>query len=166
MRVVIYLTFLIGTFSLYGAYFDHPPSGWQCVEDREQLPKTVHVLYVGKGQTRFAPTIHLSSERITLPFEEYIQAAKHYHQRVPGATCHDLGKIETQSGTGRIIQIESSSVYGDMCLIQAYVFYEGCAFVVTGTVLKDEFSTFNKTFHETVRSLHLKNDLRVKTERG
>lgn len=152
--------------SLDATYFDSPPPGWQCLEDSAQLPQRVHVLYVGKGTTRFAPTIHLSSEEISQSLEEYMLSARHYHERSPEAHCHDLGQVATQSGVARLIQIDSPSVYGQAHLLQAYILHEGEAFVITGTALKEDFNAFSPVFYETVRSFHLvseKNRLRTKS---
>ncbi|MBS0623394.1 MAG: hypothetical protein JSS62_02105 [Verrucomicrobia bacterium] len=163
MRLLTYFLPFFLTASVFGSYFDHPPVDWQCIDDPAQLPKTVHVLYVGHGTTRFAPTIHLSSEPLASSLEDYIQTAKNYHQRSPDALCQDLGRIETCSGIGRVIKIDSPSVYGEVSLLQAYILCQQRAYVVTGTSLKEDFGSFSEEFYRTVQSFHLKNCVQTKS---
>lgn len=140
---------------LEGAYFKKPPSGWVCVEDASQLPAKVLALYTGKGSTRFAPTIHVASDPLNQPLEAYIEQAKAYHNRNIGATCVDMGQIMTPEGMARLIQINCTSVYGNVSLLQAYLNCNQKAYVITGISLKDDFKGFSPLFYETVQTFDL-----------
>lgn len=147
---------------LEASYFRKPPKGWQCVEDRAQLPGNVLVLYVGEGSTRFSPTIHVASDPLKQNLESYIAGAKKYHERNIEATCHDLGQIQTKSGPARMIQIQSPSVYGEVILLQAYFVQDCKAYVVTGITLKEDFKEFSPLFYETIQTF----DVAAETKKG
>lgn len=156
MRILFFsLLCILGAPYLEGSYFTHPPTGWQVIEDRSQLPERVLVLFVGQGRTRFAPTLYLACDPLNQNITNYIHQAMTYHQQNSKTDCQDLGEIQTHEGTAYILKLDSPSIYGEMTLLQAYIPSQGKVYVLTGISLRSEFASFSKVFYETLCSFSL-----------
>ncbi len=129
-----------------------PPKGWDCVQDRDQLPKKVQVVYIGTGNANFMPSLNLAEEPVTISLREYVSAAKTYHEAEPETACRELGTIKTKAGNAHVLQIDRKTGWGDVRFIQATLIVNNIAYVITGTCLRDEFGTFCPAFFEAIQT--------------
>jgi hypothetical protein len=157
----IFLVVCIGvcaiTWGQSGISITSPPKGWECINDPQQLPQKVRVIYIGQGQgaNPFTPSINLATETTTLSLRDYVMQAKTYHESRAGTRCHILGMIQTAAGQAQLLQIDRPSQWGDIRFVQAMYLHEGEAFVVTATCLKSEFSNLSSQIFKTIQSLTL-----------
>jgi hypothetical protein len=132
------------------------PTGWECIQDETQLPKKVKLLFIGKGQGTFAPSINLAMEETTLGLEEYVKLAKKYHESQSETICRPLGDIETKMGKASVLQIQRLTEWGDIRFLQASWVKEGMAYVITATAAHDEFANLYPDFYQAFFSFSCK----------
>lgn len=133
------------------------PKGWECINDPEQLPQKVKLIFVGtgSGKGQFTPSINLACEETSLPLSEYMAQAKAYHEGQSNTKCTQMGQLKTGSGTAEILQIDRPSQWGDIRFIQAVLVENAKAYVVTATCLKRDFGQLSSNIFKTIRSLNL-----------
>lgn len=129
-----------------------PPKGWDCINDPEQLPQKVSVIYIGAGKTQFTPSINLASEETSLQPEEYLALAKSYHQGQGDTRCKQLGTVDTKAGKAQLLQIDRQTQWGDVRFIQAVLVRDKKAYVVTATCLQEEFSFLSPQIFKSIQS--------------
>ena len=139
-------------------YITHPPKGWECINDPSQLPQKVKVIFIGSGTTKnpFTPSLNIACEETLLPTHEYLNLAKSYHEGQGKTHCALLGKLKTDAGGAELLQIDRASQWGDVRFIQAVLVQEGCAYVVTATCLKNDFSMLSSQIFKAIQSLRIK----------
>ena len=146
---------LLLTSSLFGAFHLDPPKGWDCVSDTSQLPKKVHCIYIGSAKSALRPTLNVAIEPTHETLSNYYAAAKTYHISEPDTTCQDMGVIKTKCGEAKILQIDRTSNWGNVRFIQASIIIDQVAYVITGTCLREDFSTCCTTFFDTIQSFNV-----------
>ncbi len=129
-----------------------PPSGWECIQDATQLPKTVRLVYIGAEKGTFTPSINIAAEETTMHIEEYVILAKSYHESEGDTRCSRMGTLETNEGTAHLLQIERPSQWGIIRFIQAILIKNGTAYLITATCLQNEFNSFSSKFFNSIRS--------------
>lgn len=134
-----------------------PPKGWECIEDPEQLPQKVKVIYVSNSsaQNRFTPSMNVASEETTLSLDEYTLSAKSYHEKQERTKCTQLGAVKTNEGKATLLQIDSPSQWGDIRFLQAILVHEGTAYVITATCRKQEFAQISAPILKAIQSFSL-----------
>ncbi len=138
-------------------YITHPPKGWECINDPQQLPQKVKIIFVGSGQGNnpFTPSINLATEATTLSLNEYIAQAKAYHEGRAGTRCNLIGPIQTNVGPAQLLQIERASQWGDIRFLQAVYIQDSEAYVITATCLKSDFPTLSSQIFKAIQSFSL-----------
>jgi hypothetical protein len=139
------------------AYFI-PPNGWECIVAQKPDP-CVQIAFVGKGETNFRPSLNLAIEEIDVSLKEYLKDVREIHETEMNVQWRDLGPFTFGSGKGRLTEITSSSAIGDVKMLQAILVQDGCAYILTGAVLKKEFLAMQKTLLSAIRSLTIVPDL-------
>ena len=136
-----------------------PPLNWQCAEPKN-ASDYVQVGFVGAGSTPFRPSVSLSTEEIDSSLKEYVKAVKELHLADPGTAWRDLGKFSMVAGTGRLVEISSSSPWGPVKILQAIFVLDGkMAYILTATALKKEFPLLQKEILQSLQSLSLQPSL-------
>lgn len=145
------------TYGAHSAYITLPPKGWECINDPQQLPQKVKVIFVGSGQGNnpFTPSVNLATEVTTLSLKEYVAQAKAYHESRGGTRCNVIGTIQTNAGPAQMLQIDRPSQWGDIRFIQAMYIKDTEAFVITATCLKSDFSALSSQIFKAIQSFSL-----------
>ena len=133
-----------------------PPPKWQ-IADPEMLSPRVQIGFLTKGKQGFCPSINLSSEAVNLSLEEYVKVVMGLHSKK--GVCRDLGPMKVNGGMGRLLQLESSSKFGPLRLMQLVTVWEGKAYVLTGCARKEDFGSYVTMFEKAFRSLQLTDNL-------
>lgn len=137
------------TFCATFCYFS-PPSGWQ-----PALPKESHspieIGFVGQGGLQFAPSLNIAFEEVDVSLKEYVKAVKEIHVADPTTRWRDLGPFKTEGGTGRLVEISSTTPLGEAKILQLLYVEGKTAYILTGAALKEEFPKYHK---ELLRSFH------------
>lgn len=135
----------------------NPPKGWECINDPLQLPQKVKLIYVGKasGTSAFTPSINIACEPTSLPLQEYVKAAKGYHEGSGEGRCLELGLIQTAAGSAQLLQLDKNTQWGMMRFLQAMLICNGEAYVVTATCLKNEFSLYSSQIVKAIQSFKI-----------
>ena len=135
-----------------------PPDGWECVNP-QKLTSPIQAAFFGKGQSDFRPSLNLATEKTDVTLKEYIKAVRKIHESEMNAQWRDLGPFTFSSGKGRLAEITTSSPLGVVKMLQGILVQDGCAYILTGAVLKDEFSSWQKDLLNTMHSLMVVPDL-------
>lgn len=134
---------------------NHPPKGWECVQDPSQLPQKVQVIYIGASAEKNAlnPSLNIAHEMTDSALSEYIALAKTYHEGYGNTRCALLGKMKTAAGEVELMQIDRPSQWGDVRFLQAMLIHNGEAFVITATCLKKEFGSLSSHLFRAIQSI-------------
>lgn len=138
-------------------YFD-PPSDWDCA-DPKALSSLVQVGFVGKGKKLFRPSLNLALEEIDCGMKEYLKAVKEIHESDPHTRWRDLGALRTKAGEARLTEISRKTKWGDVRMLQSILIHQNKAYILTGAVLRDEFSEQYKPLLKAMRSMRITDDL-------
>lgn len=129
-----------------------PPQGWECIQDTEQLPKKVILVYIGSGNGALAPSLNVACEETTMTIKEYVTLAKAYHESEGDTRCSLLGTLETKAGTAHMLQVDRSTQWGNVRFIQAVLLRESMAYLITATCIQEEFSSLSSQFFKAIQS--------------
>jgi hypothetical protein len=138
--------------------FFHPPSGWE-ITDPSTLSPRVKIRFVKPKSKGFCPSINLTVESTSVSLSEYLKAVKTIHEQDKGNQWRQLGKVHTTAGVAQLTQIDTSSEWGTIRMLQLILIKEGSAYLLTAAALKEEFSKFYQEIQTSFRSLNLTNDL-------
>lgn len=133
-------------------YYVMPPKGWECINDKAQLPAKVELVLIGTGKGQFTPSINLATEKTELTIEAYIKLAKDYHESQGETLCRSLGTLETREGQAHLLQIDRKTGWGIVRFVQAALIKDGCAYVITATCLQEDFNEFASQFLKSIQS--------------
>ena len=132
-----------------------PPSNWETVKPKENMPY-MQIGFLGKGSSEFRPSITFATEQVDVSLKEYVRAVKKIHTEDPNISWRDLGEFKMQAGNGRLVEISSPSAWGDVKILQAIFVKEHTAYILTGSVLKEEFIKHQSDFLGAFRSLSIR----------
>lgn len=144
------------------AYFS-PPLHWDLI-DPKFLSKSVKIGFTGKRNKDFAPSINLATEKVQLSLEDYVKAVKKLHSSKSNFvlnqsnTCRDLGELNCNTGTGRLLEIESFSPAGPVRLFQFIIVKDSTAYILTACHLKSEIQKDYKAIMECFKSFSTSSD--------
>ncbi len=152
--------FLFFPFWIFGnpiPYFI-PPDGWECVHP-QQLDSYIQIAFLGKGQSDLRPSLNLAVEEIDIPLNKYIKAVREIHETEMKVAWRDLGPFTFKSGKGRLAEITSATPLGEIKMLQGIFVQEGHAYILTGAVLKEDFSAWQNSLLNALHSLSIVPDL-------
>ena len=138
--------------------FFTPPPGWEISFPPASTPH-VKILFTKPNGIKFSPSINLSIEPTSVSIEEYLKIIKEVHEQDRDKEWSMLGKMQTQSGLAQLTQINTSSEWGPVRLLQLILIKQGNAYILTAAALKKEFSLYYSLFQKAFRSLTLTADL-------
>lgn len=130
-----------------------PPEGWENAPI-ESLSPRIQAAFVLKKWQRFRPSINLSVEPLSASLEEYVQAVRHLHEQHPSTRWRYLGSMDTGAGLGALTELDMTTEWGDVRMLQLLIVREGNAYTVTGAALKSDFPKYYKIFHKTLKNFH------------
>jgi len=129
-----------------------PPPKWE-IADPKTLSPRVQIGFLTKGKKGFCPSLNLSSEPVDIPLEQYVAVVTSLLSKK--GTCRDLGPMEVQGGKGKLVQLETTSSFGPLRLMQFIAVWEGRAYVLTACARREDFGSYTATFEKAFRSLQL-----------
>lgn len=135
-----------------------PPKKWEISDPRTLSPK-VKIAFLKKSVSGFCPSINLAVEETGASLNEYLKAIKAIHEQDRSNQWRALGKVRTGAGLAQLTEIDSTSEWGPVRLLQLILIKEGHAYVMTAAALKEEISKYYKDFQSAFRSFTLSNDL-------
>lgn len=136
-----------------GACHFDVPKGWEMVDPKVLLPE-VKVMVKGKAlkANHLPPSINLALEETSLSLEEYLDAIKVMNTPDRNRKWSRMGSIHTKAGDMALTQLDLTSKWGDVRMIQALMIKNCVAYVITATSQLSEFSQFSKEFFSAIRS--------------
>jgi hypothetical protein len=138
--------------------FFNPPKGWE-IADPTSLSPRVKIAFLKNTGKGFCPSINLAIEETQASLNEYLKAVKAIHEQDRSSHWRALGKMRTSAGMAQLTEINSTSEWGPIRILQLILVKDSHAYVVTAASLKEEFSNYYKEIQSTFRSLTLSNDL-------
>jgi hypothetical protein len=135
-----------------GALLFTPPKGWK-IADPKQLPPSVKVMVVGKGESEYPPSLNLAIENnFQGTLKDYLKIVKEINDR-SGAEWKDLGTIQTEAGEASLSQVDSKTKWGPERLMHVILIKDGTVYILSAAALKEEFPRYYKDFFASMRSL-------------
>ncbi len=135
-----------------------PPQGWE-IADPKTLSPRVKIAFIKNTGKGFCPSINLATEETSASLNDYLKAVKAIHEQDRNNHWRALGKVRTQAGLAQLTEIDSSSQWGPIRILQLIFMKDGSAYVLTAAALKEEFSDYYKEIQSAFRSLTLSFDL-------
>ncbi len=158
MQLLLFLFFFATLFAEPPICHFSPPAGWEIAQLQDPSPY-VQIGFIGKGSSEFRPSINLAFEEIDISLKEYLKAVKETHLLEPGTKWRDLGKFNFQAGIGRLTEINSSSPWGEVKILQALFVKDQTAYILTAACLKEDFPKIQSSLLTSLQSLRLSPDL-------
>ncbi len=137
-----------------GAVLFTPPPGWRLV-DPKNLPKSVLVMVVGKGEGEFPPNMNLGFENYSGSLKDYIRKIVKVQLDSTHAEWKDLGTIQTEAGDAQLLQIENKTKWGVERQMMVLLKNEGTIYMLTASAIREEFPKYYKEFFNSLRSLKI-----------
>ncbi|MBS0604435.1 MAG: hypothetical protein JSS60_05275 [Verrucomicrobia bacterium] len=138
--------------------FFTPPQGWE-IADPKSLSPRVKIAFLKNTGKGFCPSINLAVEPTQVSLNEYLKAVRAIHEQDRSNHWRALGKVRTSAGLAQLTEIDSTTEWGPIRMLQLIFIKEGRAYVLTAAALKEEFSNFYKEIQTSFRSLTLTTDL-------
>lgn len=138
--------------------FFTPPQGWEIADPRSLSPK-VKIAFLKNTGKGFCPSINLAIEETSASLNEYLKAVKSIHEQDRSNHWRALGKVRTAAGLAQLTEIDGTTEWGPIRMLQLILIKEGHAYVLTAAVLKEEFANFYKEIQSAFRSMTLSSDL-------
>jgi hypothetical protein len=135
-----------------------PPEKWEVSDPRSLSPK-VKIAFLKKNSSGFCPSINLAVEETDASSSEYLKAVKAIHEQDRANQWRALGKVRTGAGNAQLTEIDSTSEWGPVRILQLILVKEGRAYVMTAAALKEDISKYYKDFQTSFRSFTLTSDL-------
>jgi len=135
-----------------------PPENWDIADPRSLSPK-VKIAFLKNNGKGFSPSINLAVEDTDVSLADYLKAVKAIHEQDRNNHWRSLGKVRTASGLAQLTEIDSTSEWGPVRILQLILMKDKRAYVLTAAALKEEMSNYYKDIQSSFRSLTLSNDL-------
>lgn len=135
-----------------------PPSEWIAVKSGDPSDRGM-IAFIGKAKKDVPPSLSFTTESTELSLREYVKAVKEIHESDLHVAWRDLGEFTFRAGKGRLGEICNPTPHGEMKILQAILVQNGCAYILTGAALKDEFSEHRAALVAAIRSLAVLPDL-------
>jgi len=155
------LSLFLFTFSVIAAQdycFFTPPEGWMPAA-KETLSPLVKVGFLDPKNFGFRASLNLAEEDIDCNLQEYLDAVKNIHINDHHNTWSNLGHFPTKAGPAVLTQIDSTSSWGGIRVLQLILVKDTKAYVLTAAASKKQFSKFLSAFKTAFGSLNLSDDL-------
>jgi len=134
-----------------------PPPNWE-IADPKMVSKRAIFGFLDKSKSGFCPSINLTSEKVSLSPEEYLLIVEENCKKKRQKWRH-LGKIQTRAGVAELTEVEVRTQFGAARMMQAILFKEGTAYILTAGALKKDFSKHASLIEQAFSSLTLSDDL-------
>ncbi len=150
---IIFLIFFIQGFANECVFT--PPPGWEMAKLKNPSPY-LKLGFLGKGEKEFRPSINLSVEEgVGVSLKEYVKAVKEIQKEDPTAQLRDLGPFAVKSGSGRLLEIASTSPWGEIRMLQLLFVEGGKAYILTAAALKGDFVKIQSDILQSFQSLSI-----------
>lgn len=128
-----------------------PPDDW--VQLSPDDSPSAEASWLKKSKKMFSPSLNLTTEKISVSLDEYVQEVRKIYQKNSQVRWRPLGKLETGAGTGELTELDFKTQWGAVRMLQLLLVRDNCAYIVTGAALKDEFSTYQRTFRDVFKKI-------------
>jgi hypothetical protein len=138
--------------------FFKPPQGWEIADPKDLSPrvKIAFLTNTGKG---FCPSINLTVEKTSVSLPDYLKAVRSIHEQNRNNQWRALGRVRTEAGLAQLTEIDTTTEWGPVRMLQLILLKDGHAYVLTAAALREEFSNYYKEFQAAFRSMTLSSDL-------
>ncbi len=135
-----------------------PPQGWE-INDPRILSSRIQISFFKKKSEGFCPSINLAIESIDVSQTDYLKAVKQIQEKNRSNRWRKLGKIHTAAGVADLTEIDTTTDWGPVRMLQLILVKHSKAYVLTAAALKKEIPSLYKEFQTAFRSLQLTDDL-------
>ena len=132
-----------------------PPKGWEAVE-QDALSRQVKIAFIKKEvKEGFCPSLNLVEEQISGNLNDYLNSVKAIHEQNRTNRWRKLGKVQTASGEADLTEIDTTTPFGPVRLLQLFLLKEQCVYIITAAALKKDIPRFYADFQKSFHSLTL-----------
>jgi hypothetical protein len=140
---------------------DHPfrlslPDAWSRIETPDNTPKTVKLLLRGEGRAEVPPTVNIAVEQLpaATTTQHYLECVRALYESNPLANYSYLGALPGGRTPLELVQVQLTTPWGDMELLQGILIQNDKAFIVTASARQDEFCEQLPTFIRALQSFN------------
>ncbi len=135
-----------------------PPSDWE-IAAPETLAPSVKIAFIKKSSKGLCSSLNLAIEEVDVSMSEYLKVVQNIHEHNRNNQWRKLGKIQTSAGSAQLTEIDTTTEFGPLRMLQLILIKDRHAYILTAAALKEEFPAFYKDFQKAFRSLTLTHDL-------
>lgn len=143
-----------------GACYFTPPKDWVLI-DPKALPKEVKSMVRGPYKDSLPPSMNLAMESTESSLEDYLNAIKLMHASNHLKKWKITGTISTDAGAMTLTQLDSTTNWGNVRMVQAIMIKDNIAYVITGTALSSEYAKYFPEFYKAIQSFHINLNVQV-----
>ena len=117
------------------------PEPWEQMKPLETTPASVKLLLRGQGQYEVPPTVNIAVEQLpqdTGP-QKYLECVQAIYSTNPLARYTHLGALPGGREPLELVQVQLSTAWGEMELLQGILIRDGKAFIITASARQEEF---------------------------
>ena len=138
-------------------YF-YPPEGWVPAPP-DALAPLVKVGFLEPKHFGFRSSLNLAEEEIDCDLDKYLEAVKAIHTSSRHNQWTYLGKFQTKAGPAALSQLDTTSAWGFIRMLQLIFVRENKAYILTAASSKSQFPKMMKTFKQCLGSFSITTDL-------
>ena len=139
------------------AYFT-PPENWTPAP-QDALSPLVKVGFLEPRRFGFRSSLNLAEEEVDCNLDEYLEAVKAIHTANRHQQWTYLGKFETKAGSAALTQLDTTTSWGAVRMMQLIFIKDAKAYILTAASTQSQFPKLLKTFKEALSSFSLTQDL-------
>jgi hypothetical protein len=133
-----------------------PPKGWDLVEN----PSTkVKKGFVFKNRRSCSPTLNFTSETLISSTQEYLRSLEKLYTSHSDHRFRKLGTLKTRAGSSQLISLDMATAAGKIRVLQSILFKNNKAYILTGAIPLEEFSSYQEEVLKTFSSFDLVENL-------
>lgn len=143
-----------------GACHFPAPKGWTMIDPKVLLAEVkVMVRGVAKQPSNLPPSLNLALEETDLSQEEYLDEIKTMNSQDRNKRWSRIGSLETKAGEMALTQLDMTTSWGDVRMLQAVMIKNHIAYVITATAHLSEFAQFSNEFLCAMQAFDINKDL-------
>ena len=136
-----------------------PPKNWEIAQPKVPTPY-VQIGFLGEAKNGFRSCLNLAiEEQVDVSLKQYVKAVKKLQTKDHKKKWLDLGALSMVAGPGHLIEMTEESPWGELKILQAFYVQNKTAYILTASLLKEDYIGFQKEIVSAFKTFQLTDTL-------
>ena len=122
------------------------PENWDIADPGTLSPK-VKIAFLKNSGKGFCPSINLAIEETDVSLSDYLKAVKAIHEQDRNNHWRPLGKVRTAAGLAQLTEIDSTTEWGPVRILQLILMRDKRVYVLTAQPLEKRCRVIIRRFN-------------------